>query len=224
MLDNNYQNDYWIKKNNIKIKHLKLDIKWFLDKNKVAIPPVIVWEYAYKAYVLKDSNFWFNLNLPFEDVYFNSYLISKKLNCILTNQVFYCYRMNNLNSIMYNTKNFNALDRIKIINKWFQSNDKWNIFEYAECRDYWISVYMRIILSHGSFRQILETSEKNELTHPKIEEFKFFIKKYKFRNVFMRVYIKLCLSNKFMDFNLRKIFYKIYVNIYSIKNKIIKNI
>ncbi|WP_033160235.1 hypothetical protein [Mycoplasmoides alvi] len=207
-IDKSELNKYiYTNKKNIQSEIHNLDLN-FLVNNKLATE--IVWRYAYKREILLDSALWNFTKLPHEDVYFNSYLVSKNYKILLTSEIFYIYRINNENSLMWNSQRLTIFEKIQIINEWFTMFPNWNIFNFQKCKEYWIWILIGITFSKFGFRKIIKILKKKNILYPQFKEIKMFCKKfYSNKPFFKKIYINLCLYVNFFDYLLPLLFLKI---------------
>ena len=159
-----------------------------------------VWTYAYKRIILLDNQLWNFINLPHEDVYFNSYIVSRNYKILVTNEIFYIYRINNENSLMQFSQKLTIFEKIQIINKWFSTFLNWNIFDFEQCKEYWIWIFIKIAFYKWGFRRQIKLLKKKNILHPTINEIKKFFKKYKPISARTKIYFNLLLYSSFLDF------------------------
>ncbi|WP_027123827.1 glycosyltransferase family A protein [Mycoplasmoides pirum] len=132
----------------------------------------MTWKYAYKAYLIKDNNFWNTLNLPHEDEYFFSCLLNKNPNVLFTNEIYYAYRINNPDSIMSNIKK-NKTDSISILFEWLNTFDDWNAQNNKFVKEYLIHYLIHLSVYKNNLRKRLKY-----LDCLNIKDLKIFYKKY----------------------------------------------
>ncbi|WP_027124293.1 glycosyltransferase family 2 protein [Mycoplasmoides pirum] len=203
------QNDYLIPKKLNKNEIIKFDLSSYLNNTTKSTNNFSICAYAYKKELLeRNSNFFNFINEYYEDAYWNSVLLSKKWLTLIVNEIFYCYRVNNINSKTYkaNSSN-NILKTIQIYTKWFTSFDDWNIEKFSDARDYWIYWFVYICVCNlKGLRNGIKFFEKNQIIFPTIKEIKKFFKKYKPYKGFKLLFIKSCLLSKYLDYFLNKIY------------------
>ncbi|WP_052664059.1 glycosyltransferase family A protein [Mycoplasmoides alvi] len=190
--------------------------KWTFQETINYENQIAVWSYAYKKNILIDPIFWNSLRLPRDDAYFNACLLSKKLNILKTNEIFYAYRINNPGSICWNSKQNTTKDEIKIYTKWFTTFENANIFNNNLIKDYWTFCCIYKTMSQvGGFRRMKKWCIKQKINYPSLKEIKSFLHKYNpYVNV-KKIYIWLCINISICDY-LFPIFYKLIIKL---KNK-----
>ncbi|WP_052664058.1 glycosyltransferase family 2 protein [Mycoplasmoides alvi] len=191
----------------IKNKLKVFDLNWYFNENFKPGTPVTLWIYAYKKSILVDQVMWNSMKMPFDDFYFNSILLSKKLKGLCTNQFLYGYRKNSINSITYHSSKLDIKKRISIFSKWFTTFSDWNIWRSYDCYEYWVSTFIENAVSSIGFRNLIKLCQKNNINCPELQEMKNFIKKYKFYSGLRWIYMNLCINFSFLDYLLPK-FYK----------------
>ncbi|WP_027124265.1 glycosyltransferase family A protein [Mycoplasmoides pirum] len=199
-----------IKKKTIKTYIKNFDMNWYFNDNLKPYSPVTVWRYAYKKKILDDINFWQSLRLPYDDFYFNSYLISKEKIGLVTNEPFYIYRKYSPGSISNKSSKLNPIQKIDSYTKWFTSFD-YNIYTSKQCYEYWTSIYIELGASTIGYRKLLMSCDNNNIPHPSIKEMKKFIKKYKIYGILRKFIVWMCLYIPWIDFIFPKI-YKLFKN------------
>ncbi|WP_033160228.1 hypothetical protein [Mycoplasmoides alvi] len=167
----------------------------------------LICSYAYKKNIFLDSVCFNSLKLPNDDVYFNAYLLSKKLNAFWTNEIFYCYRINNINSVCWNSRKNNIFQTMKIYTKWFTSFPEWNIYNSQEAFDYltYFCIYQSVG-EMGGFRKAIKWSKIENTFFPSLKEIKIFLKKYKPYKGFKKIYFWLHLNVPICDYLLPLIY------------------
>ncbi|WP_033160241.1 hypothetical protein [Mycoplasmoides alvi] len=149
---------------------------------------------------MKNKGFWNCLKLPYEDWYFSAFLISNNFKALVTNEIFYCYRVNNLNSNVTSSSRLSLKKRLQIFNEWFTSSKIFNIYTSHVAKEYfnWIIIYNAIPTI--GFRKTINLAKNINETSPSLKDIKNFIKKYKVFNGIKKIYIYLMLNNFLLDF------------------------
>lgn len=196
----------------------KLDTEYFFSESSVDFIPTPCC--AFKKEIFHKNKFLLNeINLSVEDYYFFSALLSLNLTCLITNEVFYGYRINNQNSLtweMLRKQKEDSKSVLKISEKWFTSFDDFNIYNSETALDMYIFACINPILING-YKNVKDSIP----SLPSKQQIINFCQKYKFsKNKKARILIlKMMVSSTFFNF-LFSLVIRIYRNfIFKLKVK-----
>ncbi|WP_033160234.1 glycosyltransferase family A protein [Mycoplasmoides alvi] len=169
-----------IYQNNIYYTKKIIDINWYLwNMFRTNESTISICRFAYKRKCLENKEFWYSPKLPFEDIYFNACLLKQKYTAIVTNKIFYAYRVNNPESNLTNAMKLNIIQRLKIFNKWFLENEYLNINTSKIMKEYWIWNFTCDAILTVGFRNLEKIAKNENIFIPTRKEIKEVIKKYK---------------------------------------------
>ncbi|WP_202898794.1 glycosyltransferase family 2 protein [Mycoplasmoides pirum] len=169
---------------------------------------ISTWRYAFRRNILKFEFIWYSLNLPHEDFYFMGCLSTMNIPILETNDVFYCYRVNNLESITTNLKKNNLRQIIEILSKWYVTNPEFNIYTSNSAKLFWVYLYIEKTVWNFGFRKVINFAKKNNLIVPTFKDINLFYKQYKnclIKKIFWKkIYLGFCKNILIFDFVLPK--------------------